>query len=269
MSWIKLLDERKLFTDVEWKVVQYIKENISKITLMNISQLAKVTYTSNATILRTCRKLKCNGYKELKRRLIKEIESQKHIKHTVDFTIPFYSSETVLEIVNNISNLYKESIDIINANLDIDILEQIVKAIFSAKRLFVYSIGDSRITAKSFINKLIKINYYAISATDNHEEIFISSSAKSQDCALFISYSGESADLKKCFHILKRSGCKVITITANENSLIATKSDMCILLPDKENDNKIATFYSQLAFQYVLNIIYSLLYAKLKKANKV
>ena len=60
MSWMKLFEEKDLFTDVEWEVVQYIKENIYKITLMNIGELAKVTYTSNATILRTCPKLRCN-----------------------------------------------------------------------------------------------------------------------------------------------------------------------------------------------------------------
>lgn len=269
MTWMNLFEQRDLFTDVEWEVVQYIKDNIYKITLMNIGELAKVTYTSNATILRTCRKLECDGFKEFKQRLIKEIESQKHMKQTVDFTIPFYSSETVLEIINNISNLYKESIDIINSSIDINVMEQIVKTIYSAKRMFIYSIGDSKITAKSFINKLIKINYYAISATDNHEETSISASVNSQDCALFISYSGETVDYSNCFYILKRCGCKIITITANEKSIIAQKSDLCILLPNKENDNKIATFYSQLAFQYVLNIIYSLLYAKLKKAQKV
>lgn len=118
MTWMNLFEQRDLFTDVEWEVVQYIKDNIYKITLMNIGELAKATYTSNATILRTCRKLECDGFKEFKQRLIKEIESQKHMKQTVDFTIPFYSSETVLEIINNISNLYKESIDIINSSID-------------------------------------------------------------------------------------------------------------------------------------------------------
>ena len=87
MTWMNLFEQRDLFTDVEWEVVQYIKDNIYKITLMNIGELAKATYTSNATILRTCRKLECDGFKEFKQRLIKEIESQKHMKQTVDFTL--------------------------------------------------------------------------------------------------------------------------------------------------------------------------------------
>lgn len=47
---------------------------------MNIAELASVTYTSNASIIRTCRKLNCSGFKELKQKLVQEIENQKHIK---------------------------------------------------------------------------------------------------------------------------------------------------------------------------------------------
>ena len=61
------------------------------------------------------------------------------MKQTVDFTIPFYSSETVLEIINNIYlNLYKESIDIINSSIDLNVMEQIVKPFIQPKEcLFI------------------------------------------------------------------------------------------------------------------------------------
>lgn len=266
MEW-KEIDKNK-FTDVEWTIIEYIKENIHKVVLMNIGELANETYTSNASIIRTCRKLDCFGFKELKRKLVQEIENQKHLKQSVDFTTPFYTSESIIEITSHISNLYKESIDIINTSINPVILEKIIEDIYYAKRLFIYSIGDSKVTAKSFINKLIKINYFAISATDNHEEISISKNAKEQDIGLFISYSGADDLYLESFRILQQRGCKTIMITANKDSLIAKQCDYCILLPDVEKNDKIATFYSQLAFQYILNIIYSLLYVKTKKGRK-
>nr|WP_318001061.1 MurR/RpiR family transcriptional regulator [uncultured Faecalibacillus sp.] len=269
MDWKKLEKKRKEFTDVEWGIIEYIKRNIHHVTSMNIAELASVTYTSNASIIRTCRKLNCSGFKELKQKLVQEIENQKHVKQSVDFTVPFYSSESIVDIISHISNLYKESIDIINTGINPNILEKIIQTIYHANRMFIYSIGDSKVTAKSFINKLIKLNYFAISATDNHEELSISKSATSQDCALFISYSGGDINYLESFQILKRTGCKTMIITANKESRIAKECDYCILLPDMEENHKIATFYSQLAFQYVLNIIYSLLYVKMKKGKKI
>ena len=38
------------------------------------------------------------------------------------------------------------------------------------------------------------------------------------------------------------------------------------MIPHKEKNEKIATFYSQISFQYVLSILYSLLYKKQKKS---
>ena len=37
-----------------------------------------------------------------------------------------------------------------------------------------------------------------------------------------------------------------------------------LIIPHKEKDEKIATFYSQLAFNYILSIIYSLIYKRNK-----
>lgn len=269
MDWKELENKKNEFTDIEWEIIRYIKMNIHHVVSMNIAELAKETYTSNATIIRTCRKLNCSGFKELKQKLVKDIENQKHLKQSVDFTIPFYSSESIVEIVGHISNLYKESIDIINTSINPNILEKVIQTMYHAHRMFIYSIGDSKVTAKSFINKLIKLNYFAISATDNHEEISISKSAMKQDCALFISYSGGDINYLEAFQILKRAECKTIVITANKDSRIAKDCDYCILLPDMEKNHKIATFYSQLAFQYILNIIYSLLYVKMKKGKKI
>lgn len=58
--------------------------------------------------------------------------------------------------------MYKESIDLINGELDIDELEKIVDLLDRSNRVFVYAIGDSRISAMGFTNKLIKIGKFFI-----------------------------------------------------------------------------------------------------------
>lgn len=69
MDWKELEKKREEFTDVEWGIIEYIKRNIHHVISMNISELASVTYTSNASIIRTCRKLNCSGFKELKQKI--------------------------------------------------------------------------------------------------------------------------------------------------------------------------------------------------------
>lgn len=267
MSLLESLQKDDLFTLGERQVVSYLINNLTNLSSMTIGEIAKNTYSSNATLIRICHKLGCKGFKDFKYQLIKELESNKYTQQSVDFTVPFYPSETTHQIMNNISSLYKESVDIIHSCLDPLEIEKIVETICKSKRMFIYSIGDTNLTVKNFINKLMKINCYPISATDNHEELATSQNVRKDDCVIFVTYRADSLILIECMQIVKRTGCKVIVITANEQSVLTKLSDYHIILPYKEKDNRIATFYSQLSFNYVLSVIYALIYTKTEKSE--
>lgn len=264
MSLLEKLKDNQLFTKAQLPVVTYINEHSEEISKITIGQLAKKTYSSNATIIRICQKLGYPGFREFKYQLLKKLESNKFVKQSVDFTKPFYLSESDFEIINNLSSLYKETIDIINANLDLKQLETIVRVIYQAKRVFIYSVGDTSLTVKNFMNKLIKINIYAILATEYHEELFTSKNVTSDDCAIFVTYRGQKDLFLKCMQEVKKSGAKIILITANRDSVLTRLSNNQIILPNKEHDDRIATFYSQLAFNYILTVIYALLHKKVE-----
>ena len=114
------------------------------------------------------------------------------------------------------------------------------------------------------MNKLIKINIYAILATEYHEELFTSKNVTSDDCAIFVTYRGQKDLFLKCMQEVKKSGAKIILITANRDSVLTRLSNNQIILPNKEHDDRIATFYSQLAFNYILTVIYALLHKKVE-----
>ena len=80
------------------------------------------------------------------------------------------------------------------------------------------------------------------------------------DFALFISYSGENTSLLECMKILNKKGIQTALVTANLQSPLVVYSQYQIIIPDYEKQNKIATFYSQLAFMYILNNLHALIY---------
>ncbi|MDO5517828.1 MAG: MurR/RpiR family transcriptional regulator [Clostridium sp.] len=252
--------QKDLFTNTENKIVEYIIKNKDELSSLTINELAKVTFSSNASIIRLCKKLGFNGFRNFRIQLLKEMESEKYITNTIDFTSPFYEEESLGAIINNIASLYKESIDVITSGINSKEIERIAECMNSCKRLFVFAYGDTRITAMNFINKMIKINKYPILATENYEEDTMCSNVEKDDCVLFISYSGTKYLNTEWLETLKKKRCSIITITSNEESRFYKESDYKILIPDREHENKIATFYSQLAFQYILSIIYALIY---------
>lgn len=267
MNLLDKMREKKGFTATEIIAIDYLLENIQNINELTINRISKATYTSNSTIIRICRKLGFEGFKSFKIALIIELENNKYTRNNVDMNLPFYESEGMDEIINHLSSLYKDTIDLVNARLDIRILEKVVHCILNSNRLFIYAVGDSQITAKSFINKMIKINIHPLLATDNREELVVSNNIDKNDSALFISYSGNDKLYEKCIKIIKRKGVKIISLTAMENSILAKNSNFVLTIIPEEHNQNIARFYSQLAIEYILSIIYSGVFVKNYKKN--
>lgn len=262
MNILEKLKQVDLYTETEQQVIDFINQNIDKISSMTIGELAKQSFSSNATIIRICHKLHCSGYKDFKYQLVKELETHKYLHQSIDFTTPFHTSQSTFDIINNLSSLYKESIDIIHSSLHVSQLEIISKILFQSQRIFIYSYGDTSLTVKNFMNKLMKINIYPILATENHEEIATSMNITQNDCVLFVSYRAQSSSLIQCINMIKETKCPTIIITANADSILTQLCHYSIIIPNKEKDDKIATFYSQLAFHYILTIIYALLHRR-------
>lgn len=266
MSLLEDLSNPSMFTKGELTVVEYIKENSNKIVNMSINELARETYSSNSTIIRICQKLGFKGYKDFKIDYAKNIESLKYVNNDINFSLPFENSDSTNEIINKMANLYKDGIDLINSELNIDNLEKIIELLNNSQRVFVYAHGDSKITASLFLNKLIKIGKFFYLATENGEELSFSQSVTLSDCCLFITYDKNESFYECMRNILKRR-CPIILISARKDSLLMKYSNYQIIIPHKENE-KIATFYSQLAFHYLLNVIYALLYQRNVTSNK-
>lgn len=254
-----------IFTDAEKQVVDYLLDHLEELALLSINDLAKLSFTSNATIIRVCHKVGVQGYRQLKLALLKELQANKFVVNKVDYTTPFQSYETTEEIIQNMFSLYQDSIGHVHHHLDIQTLKKIAEVFIMKKRIFIYGHGDSQITALNFINKLVKLNLFPVLATEYHEELYVSQAMQRGDFALFISYSGNSSSFYECMKILNKKGISTALITAHEKSVLCNYSQYTICIPDYEKENKIATFYSQLAFMYILNNLYALIYHMLNK----
>ena len=248
------------YTDSQQQISTYLLNHLDELSLLSINDLAKKTYTSNATIMRLCHKLGFNGYREFKYALLKELEANKYTRNDVDYSQPFSSHESTEDIMKNMFSLYQESIQQVYQNIDSQTIESIAKMIFSKKRTFIYAYGDSQITSLTFINKLAKLNIYPILATQYHEELHITTQLDQDDFALIISYDGDNPALLDCVKVLNEKGVLVAFVSANEKCPLIYYSQYNVIIPHNEKENKISTFYSQLAFMYILNNIYAIIY---------
>ena len=255
MNLYEELRKKDSFSSVEKDVADYIVENGESILDMPIQQLAANTFTSTTTIIRLCKKLGFKGFREFKIRYSKDLLSYMNRDTHVDVNSPFSEGDSAAGIAQKIALLTKDTIASTQATLDMDILHQVV--------------SDSFVRIIDFQNKMLKINMFVKISYLQPDQAYLCTHATSEDVALLISYSGRTAEVINEARILKQGGVKTIAITSNTTSPLAQLCDTLIMLPNEE-DIQIATysFSSQLAIEYVLNVIYSCIYKSNYEKNK-
>lgn len=265
MGIIDQIQQREDFTETEQEVIRYLMQNSGAMEQLTIRKVAEDTYSSNASVIRFCRKLGYQGFRAFKVAFVRELESRKYIVNDIDYSRPFNSQAPTAAIVNSIYSLHRESMDLMQSKLDIRALEQMVSCLLKSERIFLFGISDRKIALHSFMNRLLKIGFFPIMATENNEEGHTCSYITSKDCALFVTYSGAHFSYRNCVKKLKKNHVPILLLTANPDCEVYRYSSFCICIPDLESKDNIATYYSQFAFEYLLNLIYSLMYRESKK----
>lgn len=230
------------FTTTEKRIADYLQANFEAAVYMTIEELAKATYTSHSAIIRLCKKLGFTGFKEFRLELGREVHQLlAQFDQTIDANFPFSDQDDGATIAEKLTQ---------------------------AKRIFVFAKGDSQITARKFQNKLVKLNKFLILAEEYSDSSWNAANLTNEDCAVFISYSGRIHHYEKIMSHLKHVGTPTLLLTGNEYSEMAKKASMCLVISQGELDFvKVATFSSQIAFDYVLNTLYSIMYAQNYTAN--
>ena len=257
------------FTTTEKRIADYLQANFEAAVYMTIEELAKATYTSHSAIIRICKKLGFTGFKEFRLELGREVHQLlAQFDQTIDANFPFSEQDDGATIAKKMAELSIQAVKKAQLQIENQPLDTIAEKLTQAKRIFVFAKGDSQITARKFQNKLVKLNKFLILAEEYSDSSWNAANLTKEDCAVFISYSGRIHHYEKIMSYLKHVGTPTLLLTGNEHSEMAKKASMCLVISQGELDFvKVATFSSQIAFDYVLNTLYSIMYAQNYTAN--
>ena len=106
---INKLEKKENFTNNEKEIADYILRHLEEIHLLSAENLAKKAFVSKATVVRFCRKLGVERYREFQRRLDKEVEEMMKIKGLLSEE-PVNSETKYDEIISINPSLYERVI---------------------------------------------------------------------------------------------------------------------------------------------------------------
>ncbi len=242
-------------------VGEYILENPHKISELSIKELARLSGSTEATIVRFSRKLGFSGYREMKIGFLKDISGTSKInteitendscfdifhKRINDISVALWNTESVLEP--------KE-------------LEKAAKAIMNAKRIAIFGLGNSAAIAQDAAHKFLRLGLDAQCCCDNHMQAIISSHLDRESVAIGISHSGASKDIIDALQFSKIGNATTIAVTNFADSPIVSNADISLYTKSEETKHSILAMSSRIAQLAIFDAIYTYIVLNSDKAS--
>ncbi len=199
-------EQIKQFNALDMKIYEYIITHELEFPYMSIRELADGVSTSTASILRFCRKLGYDGFKELKY-VFKNDLREKSLLKKYDFA----------EIIHCIEKLdspfYREK------------FTEATMMIGNADILLFIGIGDSGIMAEYGARCFTNYGKLSVAVKDPYSNMAFSG----EKCVVMaLSVSGETVETIEMLKGCRKSGCRIIGISATENNTLSRLSDLMI-----------------------------------------
>ncbi|PJI06936.1 MULTISPECIES: MurR/RpiR family transcriptional regulator [Clostridium] len=234
------------------------KENIEK---LSTKDLANATYTSPSTVIRLSKKLGFSGWNELKEKYLEELKYLNEHFSKINSNIPFEAHDTFMNIASKIGHLASDSIEDTLSLLKNDDMKKAVTLLHKAQIINVYGISNSLLMAYDFKYKMLRINRRVEIEGLSGEQTVVASNSSPNDCAILISYSGESKEVLGIAKILKQRKTPMIVLTSVGENDLRNFADCTFSITSREKlYSKIGTYSSNTSIHLILDILYSCIF---------
>ena len=220
-------------TRAEVRIAKRILASPNDVVRSSVRTVAADLGVSEPTILRFCRAIGCEGFKDLKFRLIQELalsqaisdQAQRATKVT-GATDPGAKNKDPDD--DRVFDTIIEALTRTRAMLVHKDLLSSAQAIAKAGRVVVYGIGgSSAVLATEAHNRLFRLNIPTMVFTDGYTQRMSAAILAEGDVALFISSTGRPRELQESLELAKYCKATCIAITDKETPL-GRDADICL-----------------------------------------
>ena len=244
----------------EGKIARWMLENEKQLVDTPIKDISYICGVSQPSVVRLCKKLGCNGIKDLKILVDgMQYDNEKSIPCTFD--------DSSKEIFNKVFSSSIESIERTFSFVSCEEIDSLSDMIISASTISVFGIGGSSLAARYLSEELIRLGFKSMCFTDPFS---ISSSASTfalGDLLIFVSRQGETKELVDKAQKAKDTGGSIALITTSDVSTLYSLSDMALLVSENQYLLDDRNSFSRLGELALIEALYIMCAKKLGEKN--
>lgn len=252
---VRLQEYRLQANGAEKGLVQCLLEKPEEVAGLSIHVLAERTYTSAATIIRLCRKLGFNGYKDFTISLNYELALRSEARK--DISTEIRREDRLKDIVDKVTYRSIQALEDTRKLVDLDELQMCVDTLDQAKTIGLFGIGSSLLAARDMYLKFLRLNKPCICNDDLHSQIVCARNLSAGDAAVIFSYSGQTREMLTCARILKEQNVAVITVTRFAENELTRLADGKLYVSAKELLVRTAATSSRISQLNIIDILFT------------
>ena len=226
-SWeIRLRAEMDKLSISERKVASCIVADSQAVLGLGISDIARKSGVSDATVVRLCRTLGYKGLKELKIAIAQERQTEGGSSRP-DRSVTVQDSPRDLKekVICACMEALQDTMDM----LEDDKLGEAIEAMYKAKYIDIFGIGGSAAVGRSAQHNFRKIGVRVNVCSDINQHYLLAERFGPEDVALGISLSGETEAVCDALERAGSKGATTISISGNRNSRLSRIAKISLL----------------------------------------
>lgn len=239
----------------EKKAAEYLLTKPQAVANSNLIDFAKHSGSSQASIIRLCKRIGVSGYAELKSKLAIEMVIESHYETGLGAKKNKIINSNMIDIINWV---FKGNIQILKETfaLATDEYNRAFEAILNTRRLSFFGIGDSMIPCMFAHFKFSRIGYDCFSETDCDLQIIRACNMTENDVVIAVSHSGNTKQVNSALKIAHEKEAKIICITKRDRSEMLKYCDIKLFTATPDMNVGQETVARRLAEQAILEALY-------------
>lgn len=247
----KIVSMQHNFTMSENEISQYVINHADQVVSSTISEFAKETGTSEASINRFCKKIGYKGFNGFKIALAQENFYNTMMKQN--------SPTPDNGFISSVTTDYRQMLMNTSAMLDEKIILAAIDCIKSAQNIHIFSLLNVALIANELQFKFDQIGIRSKSYTDIIDMRIQATNIIPGDLSIFIAPTIMMRDIYQIANASLERGAKNLTITSYDSPKLNDISDYKFIISDKIVANNSVSLSNNLMFLYVIDIIYTAL----------
>lgn len=246
----------------EQKIAVYLVNNLNDVVGLSVEELASRSYSSQAAVVRLCKKLGCRGYREFSLSLASELAVARQNRSQGRECPDIRAGDRACNVIESVCRHNMRAIEDTVTLIEPDQVELAAGKLFSARRVDVYAVAASHLAALDAQQKLMRIGKHVSAYSDPHLMLSSAASLGPEDAVLALSWSGEAREVLHACDAARQAGAFIISISRLGQVSLSSYSDVHFGLSAPESTLVSGAMSSRIAQMTMIDILFSCLVSR-------